>query len=228
MFRSQELVLTSFALYAQTVLLSAQAYFMSCWRDANQERASIVLGSFMLALFSLALAPIIDLRCIATAPAGNWLVFYKKKLSVRIRLVGKPKGIPLKALRERCEQLLSHPSTRADGAVLNAYQDKCLTAKKWRGGVLLNNMTDHQVMVDLEMPMSEGCVLPADICQALVFRTMQKLTTAQNWAECLRTVLPMALDGSSHENPTPKSPFMHTCMRCLVFSSGRKQLSSQS
>ena len=59
--------------------------------------------------------------------------YWKKRLSPRSVMVGKPKGRSIKALRERCDALAGEVSTRAVGINLTNWHEKVLVAK--HGGV---------------------------------------------------------------------------------------------
>lgn len=113
-------------------------------------------------------------KCIFLFAEGDWLSYYKRKLSLRAVLVGKKKGRTIKALRERTEKLLSVESTRHIGRLLQQYLEKVVVASNWRGGGLISSLEDGEIAAQWNILQTENTTLPADVCQALVHRSFDR------------------------------------------------------
>ena len=82
--------------------------------------------------------------------AGDWLLYFKRRLPLRSMLTGVSKGRSAKALRCRAAQLSEKPETKSIGSLLSKYHDNILVATQWRGGKAIHVLSDSEYETELK------------------------------------------------------------------------------
>ena len=150
-------------------------------------------------------------------PGGDWNSHWRQRLSLRSVLVGRPKGRTEKALRERVITLCENKATRPQGILLQEYHNKVKRAMAWRGGSVVQSLSDQVLHQDLDMFASESCLLPAVVGQALVARKAASHVTERKWEDFFDTIMAFTPDGTTSDDFNPKLPLLSQLPRVMKF-----------
>ena len=127
---------------------------------------------------------------VANFGPGDWVSFYKGKLTPKLIMTGKSKGRSMRAMKDRYTGLCDSGETRAAGMDLKALYDDLKILHDHRGGKLDSSLSWEKIVERMDVIVKYLKVVPAVLGQRVLSRFYKTCQQEQRWVEVMKVLNP--------------------------------------